>query len=337
MTHLKNPDAARRQITIAGKKAVLSGLNDEDPYFRAIGDEPEHQLYSVICRYLSPDSVAVDIGANIGITSLLLSRHLPNGRVFAFEPSPGVFSVLKDNLHANQAENVIPANCAMGFRAGEMGFADASAFGHLLDEGSMLRARPSITIPVRTVDDFVLEAGLDRVDFVKIDVEGFEYDVLRGMERTEREFRPLVYFEFNSWCQIAYKNQNPRELLDYALSYFKQVYRFGPNNELVQLNEENAVDFLYDNLLHHACVDNLLATNEPGRLVLSNQWLQESIMRYLEERNQAIGERNQAMEERDQAIEERDQALGEAADIKSSRSWRFTSPLRSVIGLLKAK
>ncbi len=257
-----------KQVMLAGRETTLMGLSDDDPYFSVISDHFEQPFHELLVEHLSPDSVALDVGANIGVTSLIMSQVFTNGRVFAFEPSPTVYRLLEANLNNNEALNVTPIRQAVGSGIGTLEFVDASAYGHIVQSESLEDSENVVAVDVVTVDEFVKNNRIDRIDFLKIDTEGFEHDVFLGMTGIEERFRPLVYFEFNSWCLIAFNNENPRDILDYVLSRFSAVYYFEETGSPLRLTKHNTMEFLHRNLVHHGCVDNLLATNDPARFKL---------------------------------------------------------------------
>jgi len=257
-----------KNLKLAGADTKLLGLSEDDPYFSALFDEFEQPFQRLVIDHLRPDAVAIDVGANIGVISLILSRCLSDGHVFAFEPSPTVFRLLEANLEGNEAPNVTPFRQAVGSRKGTLEFLDASAYGHIVQSESMEDGSDVVAVDVVTLDQFVADNSVDRVDFLKVDTEGFEHDVFLGMTEIEAKFRPLVYFEFNSWCLIAFRNENPREILDYVLSRFSAVYYFDEAGSPLRLTKPDTMDFLHRNLVHHGCVDNLLATNDPARFNL---------------------------------------------------------------------
>ena len=111
-------------------------------------------------------------------------------------------------------------------------------------------------MPVYTIDAMFADAA---IDLIKIDVEGFEIDVLRGAEMTLARCKPLVFVEFNAWTLMAIRNINPREFLDYIGARFPFVYRYGQDGALMQLGTaEERISFLADNVIHHGCVDDLI-------------------------------------------------------------------------------
>lgn len=257
-----------KHLKLAGRETTLLGLSEDDPYFSTIFDGFEQPFHALVVDHLSPDAVALDVGANIGVTSLILSRFLTNGRVFAFEPSPTVFRILEANLRNNEAVNVTPIRLAVGSEKGALEFVDMSAYGHIVQSESMEDTAHVVAVDVVTLDQFVKDNSIDRIDLLKIDTEGFEHNVFLGMTGIEEMFRPLVYFEFNSWCLIAFNNENPREFLNYILSRFSAVFYFDETGSPLRLTKHNTMEFLHRNLVEHGCVDNLLATNDPVRFGL---------------------------------------------------------------------
>lgn len=85
------------------------------------------------------------------------------------------------------------------------------------------------TVVVKTVDQFVGELDLLSVDLIKIDVEGFERQVLDGMQTTLSRFNPKVILEFNTFCLICQGRNDPYSLLEFIKSTFKHKYIFSRN------------------------------------------------------------------------------------------------------------
>lgn len=158
-------------------------------YF-GIRAEPREKLYGLI----KPGMNILDIGANIGETSMAFSKLTgEKGRVFSFEPDPQTFARLVKHLELNGCTNVIPVNKGLGQKAGEL----------FLEEGEHNSGGNRISpdqqhgkkIAVTTLDHFVTESKLEKIDFIKIDVEGYEYNVLLGAEGTINKQRPSFFIE----------------------------------------------------------------------------------------------------------------------------------------------
>lgn len=138
---------------------------------------------------VKPGDTVLDLGGNIGTSALVYSRRAGrHGKVFSFEPL--THSVLRRNAERNRAENIEVIPAAVGEECGEL---DLTWSDSLIDS-SVAYGLPgevrTIRVPVTTVDDFVRERGLDRVDVIKMDIEGAEELALRGAVETIRKHRP---------------------------------------------------------------------------------------------------------------------------------------------------
>ena len=137
-----------------------------------------------------------DIGANIGSYTLLASE-LAKVRVFAFEPHPETFKNLTQNVEINQRQNVMLLNIALGAKDGEsfMTSSQKSSLNHL----QPIRTADSITVPCCRVDSICQRYGVAPT-VIKLDVEGFEYDVLIGFGQTLKQV-DLLFIEINGLAQ----------------------------------------------------------------------------------------------------------------------------------------
>jgi FkbM family methyltransferase len=148
-----------------------------------------------IRRMLVPGSCCFDIGAHIGYYSLLFSKWVGrSGRVFSYEPVPYTYSFLERNLQRNDASNVNAWQAAIGDRNGSVRMA-AEAGARL--GWSTVADYGNLDVRCTTVDSEIQRIGLKHLDFVKIDAEGFELQVLAGAESAIREMRPKIMFEVN--------------------------------------------------------------------------------------------------------------------------------------------
>jgi FkbM family methyltransferase len=151
----------------------------------------EPHVTAVIRSVLRPGDVFVDVGANIGYFTLLAARLVgSSGRVHALEPSEGTYAKLVANLELNDLANVVPECVAAGATSGEATFRDvvegtntgASSLRSDPERGWGVRRAVPVTVPLRTLAEVVPEPDWPRLRRVKIDVEGYESDVLAGLE-----------------------------------------------------------------------------------------------------------------------------------------------------------
>jgi FkbM family methyltransferase len=137
-----------------------------------------------------------DVGANVGVHSLFASRHF--ARVHAFEPYAPVRERLVHAVRENGIENIVVHEVALGSEDGEWPFfapPDANlGTGSFVKDHSVANSLHPSRLRVVNGDDY-FDANVGRVDALKIDVEGYEVEVLRGLCRTLRECRPAVIIE----------------------------------------------------------------------------------------------------------------------------------------------
>lgn len=132
-------------------------------------------LFKDYCR---EGDIAVDVGANIGEVSIILSQGAgPGGRVFAFEPNPRIYQYLLGNLALNHCGNVTTANVAVGAAVGTVRMSDGKR-----DDMNRVTNDGAIELACTALD--VHLPPLERIAFIKIDVEGSELRVLEGARAT---------------------------------------------------------------------------------------------------------------------------------------------------------
>lgn len=141
---------------------------------------PEGRTHSLALfkDYCQEGDVAVDVGANVGEVSIILSQGAgAGGRVFAFEPNPRIYRYLLGNLALNQCHNVAAANLAVGAAAGSVRMSDSKRddMNRVIDDGA-------IELPCTALDIYL--PPLETIVFIKVDVEGSELRVLEGARAT---------------------------------------------------------------------------------------------------------------------------------------------------------
>jgi FkbM family methyltransferase len=306
-----------KEVRLYGRRFVLSG-GDGDDYYSHIRDGAD--LTDPVLHALRPvvgeDAVCVDAGANIGIHSLGMSHLAPQGHVYAFEPSPGAFDWLQRNLSQNGVTNVTAVQSALSDRVGTIGFHDVPFFtagSFTAEEGSYLGSGAVgsnlVEVPCTTLDTFVEAHRVQRVDVVKIDVEGAELAVLDGAQRTLADHRPVVVMEFNSFGFSMHNDVLPHVALTRVQAIFPHVFVIDRlDGSLARLSTPaEAYQFLYLNGIHGPA-DNLLCafTDRPA------------------ERNFRLTEAVRGSGSPDPTG-----AAAELEAMKRTVSWRVTAPLRA--------
>ena len=175
------------------------------PVHVEIGNEIEEQVLrlgeydsascDVIRHFVKPGMVCIDVGANVGLLSMLMA-HL-GASVYAFEPGPPYVARMKANLRLNSGLEVRIVQQGLSDTPGTLFWrADPT---HTYNAG--LNTSVGVRVPVTTLDAYTADLG--RVDFIKIDVESMELEVLKGAHAMLRRLKPTLYFETMEWARKA--------------------------------------------------------------------------------------------------------------------------------------
>lgn len=179
-------------------------------------------IVDLIKKHAQPGTVALDIGAHMGIHTISLASAVgENGMVIAFEPQLKLFSELVMNVLLNNCSNVIAYRCALGDESKSIEMSPAVAG----NEGATAIGKGGDRAEMIPLDSLEVK----NVSFIKIDVENFEYEVLKGAEKTIRENHPYIVIEImgNTYQPIPDREQKVQRVLKllegwgYSLSYIQ--------------------------------------------------------------------------------------------------------------------
>ncbi len=185
------------------------------------------ELASVSSLFWNEQSTILDLGVHIGTYSAL-AASFTHGKVISVEPDPKNFELILKNKEANNFQHQVCYNVAASNKEGEVKFCPNGPSGHILEKGGK---EPFIPVPAKTVDS-ILDG--ERVDFIKIDVEGWELNVLEGLSNTIDKFSPPIVFEVNGFT-LKWFNKTPNDLLRYVEERFGyQIFIL--TNTLVPIN-----------------------------------------------------------------------------------------------------
>ena len=202
-----------------GRQGISRVINGDEeihvlPEHRYIHEDYETPVYNYLKERVRPGDVILDVGAHVGIFTILLARWTgPTGRVFAFEPTPVTFAALSEHLTLNGvAERVTPVPCAVSDQPGTVNFytISNSPENTLNQRHTSLGEATGIQVQVRTIDEFCAEKEITPA-LIKIDIEGFELHALRGARETIARHKPLLVIEMHpmNWPDI---NLSPEQV-----------------------------------------------------------------------------------------------------------------------------
>ena len=182
---------------------------------------------------LSPGDVVLDCGAHWGVYAVRSARQVgTSGRVFAFEPEQKPFDLLSRNIALNELNNATPITVALSNKPGVAEFSTSSKTGgHFVPDPElpgMFPAITTVTVPCSTIDALVFDdLGLERVDSIKMDVEGHEVAALEGALEVIRKFVPRLVI-----C-VYHHGDRDKYLIKRSVEGFSERYvmRFSPLEE----------------------------------------------------------------------------------------------------------
>lgn len=153
--------------------------------------EPGIFYYDCYTKYLNnlenvSDKDIIDAGAYIGDSALVLSK-LTSKKVYAFEPVRNTFEVMKSVLKLNKTPNIVPVNLGLGAKKETLPLTSKKS----MDASFLNQTEFDIQTNITTIDDFVNENNLN-IGLIKVDIEGFEQQLLKGAYNTIKKYKPVL-------------------------------------------------------------------------------------------------------------------------------------------------
>ena len=223
----------KKQIIYRGNIKLNISLDDwiqQQIYF--LGDYEKAEI-DYLYETLKPGDTFLDIGANIGLFSLNASTIVgEKGRVFGFEAFGPNYGQFKANITLNSFQNISAEKMAISdkedfieilYNDNDKNVGMASAY--LKDYTS------KESVKCMQLDSYFMDHQIDKVDLIKIDIEGGEYDALLGMDKIMTELKPKILIEINKEA-LENSNHNEQELLDLLKKYhYKLLKKLSVNSQ----------------------------------------------------------------------------------------------------------
>lgn len=217
-------------------------------------------------RFLKKEDVFFDVGANIGLFSLYAANKVSNeGQVYAFEPAPVTYQRLKNNIELNKLSNVKSENIGLSsnetklkFNVSLTGYDAWNSFAELNEVGET----ETIEVPVISLDGYIEKNNITKIDLIKIDVEGWELNVMKGATNLlSQENAPVLLVEFtetNAFSAGYYCG----ELFDYVKTFGYEWYSYSmETNELTK--QQKKLHYPYENLIAIKNIEDCLIRINP--------------------------------------------------------------------------
>jgi FkbM family methyltransferase len=220
--------------------------------FKATTQQHHRALAPTIARLIAPAAVVLDVGAHAGQYTKLFAHAASAGRVYAFEPGSYARAILRMVVWLHRLANVAIVPMALGAicgvdvlnvpvkRSGSYGF----GLSHLGKPEDRWPAIAEELVALTTIDAVAAALALDRVDFIKADIEGWELSLLRGAEQTLRRFRPALLIEL-SGEHLARAGDRLDDAFGFLAEFGYAAFELAPNGELVSASAPHDGDFWF--------------------------------------------------------------------------------------------
>lgn len=210
-----------------GKKIKLSGYEGDESIIGAIEASQgnyEINVMSKLIDIISANSVCLDVGANIGALSLAFADIANQGVVYSIEVGSSNYEYLMENVKQNGFNNIQPINIAVSDYNGTATFNYVEQVaGCSFISTTGVEAGKQETVKVTTIDDLIEELGIERLDFIKMDVEGGERKALIGAVNSIQKFRPSLIIEWNPETIRRFYGEEPNELFELLSSTWSYI------------------------------------------------------------------------------------------------------------------
>lgn len=262
--YLRKITSATMRIFSKSNKEILINNYDGNLFFHCeLGEHISGSIFwkgyyseaelMTLASILKDDSVFVDIGANKGVFTVFAAKRLPNGRVLSFEPTSKNYNVLKRNVDVNKFDNVELFEIGISDKHKVIpiygpneryldGTKNEGAFSIFASEktGQFLQ-----DIEVDSLDSILRNNPSQKIDVIKIDVEGSEVDVLNGMIQTILKYKPYILIESNDKAlrSAGHTSGEIFSILD------KFSYKYKPANDIKHTNLDADELFAYRDII----------------------------------------------------------------------------------------
>lgn len=248
-------------VPFSDRRFAVSGSAVDKSVIGAIekaGGIWEPEVMGLMGRLIHPDDICLDVGANVGVHTLAMADLAKSGHIYAFEPSATNFKHLCNNVRDNRITNSTVYQLGLSNVAGEREFhyfenyagcSFSGGGGEDQDIDAVMQKawgvvwdRITETVSFTTLDIWAEANNLSRLDFIKMDVEGFERYVVEGGANILRRFRPKLLTEFNRKSLHSYYNIEPKSYYDLLRTIYTHIYVIKVGGKLLKVENFGDLD-----------------------------------------------------------------------------------------------
>jgi FkbM family methyltransferase len=196
-------------------------------------------------KMIPEDGNVLDLGSNIGFMSVPLAKKASRGKVFSFEPMPQNIKTLRRICAYYKISNIEIFETALGDHNGELTMVlpvfynvKFHGFSHVVEKESDKAKGDLFTVRVQRLDDIPSLQFIPKINAIKIDVENYEYQVLKGAETLLQHHKPVVY------CEL-WDNEKRLLVINYLTARFGYRVKVFHNNKLVDFTSQSVSNFFF--------------------------------------------------------------------------------------------
>ena len=246
----------QKNRVVNGKTFTIFGDTEDQSVFNNImnGSDYENHMVDFYKELLNKDSVCVDVGANIGILSMYMSLFT-EAPIYAFEPIKDTFEFLKKNIEFNKM-NVTPFNIALSDFTGKTQF----EYDPKKNGSATFSKNGTVEVEVMKLDDFVETNKIEKIDVIKMDIEGFETHMMYGAQNVIENMRPDIVTEY---CPPMMRERGfePNKFFHILESYYKNIYLVDrPVMQLIKVTSNLQLETILNSGYHN--IGDVFATNK---------------------------------------------------------------------------
>ena len=182
----------------------------------------------------------VDVGGHIGVTTVIIAKQVgKRGLVYSFEPVPEYFNILKKNLSTNKLENAAAVQLAVTDRLETIDFYQHGGFSGIIHDEGAKKFKANTT----TIDTFLNEQEMERLDLIYMDCEGSELLVLKGAEESLRKNKVQIFYEIHH-DYLKHLGQSIQHIVQYLQKLEYEVHSVSLDSLSIRSDFDNA-EYIY--------------------------------------------------------------------------------------------
>lgn len=229
------------ELKVLNKKKMVLDLDSHIDRTIFFHEYTEKELSDFLSRYLKKESTFFDIGANSGYFSILASNIIIKGTIHAFEPVPKTYDIFLKTVKLNRIKNIFINNVCVGSKDKIIDFYIASNSDvSSMQKTSFHSKSKKVKCKMITLKKYCEEKKINKIDLMKIDVEGNELDILSAAKDILIKYKPALIVEFSNQTAEAF-GYHPNKTYDFLAKLGYNIFSYS-NSDMVKQEKKDYYD-----------------------------------------------------------------------------------------------